>query len=132
MEYTEGMSHGGSELLVVLSTFPSAEAAGEVAFVLVAEGLCACVNILPHMRSIYQWQGEVANNAECLCLIKTTAERFPQLKERLAELHGYEVPEIVALRAAEVSQSYLDWVVAETDPKKAPPSAEAGAGESEA
>lgn len=114
MQYIENVSDIANELLVVLSTFPSVEAAGEAAHVLVAEGLCACVNILPHIRSIYQWQGEVANNAESLCLIKTTRARYPQLEARLRELHSYDVPEVVALPAAAVSDSYLAWVVEET------------------
>jgi periplasmic divalent cation tolerance protein len=108
------MSQSANELLVILSTFPNPEAAGEAAHTLVGEGLCACVNILPHMRSIYQWQGEVANNAECLCLIKTTRARYDELAARLRELHTYDVPEIIALSAAAVGDSYLAWVIGET------------------
>jgi periplasmic divalent cation tolerance protein len=113
LKYIENMTNGANELLVVLSTFPSAEAAGEAAHVLVGEGLCACVNILPHMRSIYQWQGEVANNAESLCLIKTTRGRYAELEARIRELHTYDVPEVIALPAAAVSDGYLAWVIGE-------------------
>lgn len=103
-----------NEMVVVLSTFPSAEAAAEAAHTLLAERLCACVNVLPQMRSIYVWRGEVANNPEALCIIKTTRARYPALEARLAELHSYEVPEIVALPVAAVRDSYLAWVVEET------------------
>ena len=101
-------------LLVILCTFPNIDAAGEAAHTLVRERLCACVNILPPMRSIYPWQGEIENASEILCILTTTAARFPQLEARLRELHTYDVPEIIALRAEAVNQSYLSWVVQET------------------
>ena len=110
------MSSPANDLLVILCTFPSIEAAGEIAQALVGERLCACVNMLPHTRSIYQWKGEIVNNEEVLCLIKTASSRHAALEARLRELHPYEVPEIVSLRAAEVNDSYLRWVADETSP----------------
>lgn len=110
------MEQTTDSLLVILCTFPNVDAAGEVAHTLVREHLCACVNILPPMRSIYQWQGEIENASEILCILKTTAARFPQFEARLRELHSYEVPEIIALRAEAVNDSYLLWAVQETTP----------------
>ncbi len=95
---------------VVLSTFPTAEKAAEVARVLVEEQLCACVNIVPAVRSIYRWQGEVSDDSETLVLIKTTSERFPPLADRLRSLHPYQVPEIIALDVADGHAPYLAWV----------------------
>ncbi len=110
------MAPTADSLLVILCTFPNIDAAGEAAHALVRERLCACVNILPPMRSIYPWQGEIENTSEILCILKTTAARFPQLEARLRELHTYDVPEIIALRAESVSQSYLAWALQETSP----------------
>ena len=45
-----------------------------------------------------------------LAILKTTAERYPALEQRLRELHPCEVPEIIALPAAAVAESYLEWV----------------------
>ncbi len=101
-------------LLVVLSTFPDAAAAHAVAENLVSERLAACVNVLPGVESIYRWQGKVETSQEVLAVIKTTADRYPELEKRLRELHPYEVPEIVALPAAAVAESYLAWVTANT------------------
>jgi periplasmic divalent cation tolerance protein len=95
---------------VVLSTFPSAEKAAEVARILVEEQLCACVNIIPAVRSIYRWQGEVSDDSEALAVIKTTSECFPPLADRLRSLHPYEVPEIIALDVADGHAPYLAWV----------------------
>jgi len=96
--------------LVVLSTFPDAEQAAEVARVLVDEQLAACVNLVPAIRSIYRWQGAVHDDAEALAIIKTTPARYPALAARLAALHPYEVPEILALPLADGHPPYLAWL----------------------
>ena len=102
------------QLLVVLSTFPDAAVARASAEALVSESLAACVNLLPGIESIYRWEGKLEKSQEVLAIIKTTAERYPALEARLHELHPYDVPEIVALPAAAVAESYLDWVCRST------------------
>ena len=104
------------QLLVVLSTFPDKSAAMTAAEALVNERLAACVNVLPGVESVYQWQGKVETGQEVLAVIKTTSQRYPALEQRLRELHPYEVPEIVALPASAVAETYLAWVVAGTQP----------------
>ena len=98
------------KVLVALTTCPSPEVAERLATTLVAEGLAACVNRLPGMTSTYIWEGQVQNEAEVLLIIKTTAERFEVLKERLAGLHPYELPELIAIPVCAGSERYLDWV----------------------
>lgn len=80
---------------------------------LVEERLVACGNIVPGLTSIYRWRGDIANEAETLALLKTSRERLESLFERAAELHPYEVPELVALPAEKVSQAYCDWILQE-------------------
>lgn len=101
---------GLSGLVVLLSTFPTAEAVGEAALTLVGEGLCACVNILHEALSIYRWNDEIVTNKEVLCLIKTTREHHAALVARLTELHPYDVPEIITLGTSAVNEPYLRWV----------------------
>jgi periplasmic divalent cation tolerance protein len=95
---------------VVLSTFPDADKAAQVARVLVEERLAACVNLVASVRSIYRWQGAVQDDAESLAIIKTTRERYPALAARLAELHPYDVAEIIALPLADGHPPYLAWL----------------------
>jgi len=102
--------------LVLLTTFPDEDTAARVARALVDERLCACVNLLPGVRSIYRWKGAVTDEREVLAIAKTTAARLPALERRLAELHPYEVPELVALAAAHVHPPYLAWLLAEVAP----------------
>ncbi len=98
------------EVLLVISTFPGAEAARQIAEQLVTEKLAACANILPAVRSIYRWEGRIEESSETLVLFKTTRNRFDDLQRRLRALHTYEVPEIVALPIAEGLPEYLRWV----------------------
>jgi periplasmic divalent cation tolerance protein len=101
--------------LVVLSTFPDAEQAAQVARILVEERLAACVNLVAAVRSIYRWQDAVQDDAESLAIIKTTTDRYQALAARLAELHPYEVPEIIALALADGHPRYLGWLAGQVD-----------------
>ena len=93
---------------------PDAERAISLARALVDEGLAACVNVVPGVRSIYRWEGKIEESDEVLCLIKTRPEIFERVRLRIAELHPYEVPEILAFTVDEGSPTYLDWVRAAT------------------
>lgn len=95
---------------LVLCTCPEGETAHSLAKALVSEQLAACVNILPHLTSIYTWEGKLENSAESLLLIKTEKSIYPRLEERLKKLHPYEVPEIIALPIERGLPEYLHWV----------------------
>jgi periplasmic divalent cation tolerance protein len=99
-----------SDALIVFMTVPDAEAGAAIARVLVDEKLAACVNILPHIRSIYSWQGKVSDEGEALCLIKTRAALYDRLRERATELHPYAVPELLAVSPSAGNDAYLRWI----------------------
>jgi len=103
-----------TDALLVLTTLPTADAAAEVAKVLVGEKLAACANILPALRSIYRWQGKVQDENEVLVLLKTQSAHFARLKARILELHPYEVPEVLAIPVERGHEAYLDWIARET------------------
>ena len=95
---------------IVLTTCPDEACAERIARVLVEEGLAACVNILPPMRSIYRWKGEIQGATEQLLVIKSTRARFPAIRDRLRSLHPYELPEIIAVPIADGLPEYLAWL----------------------
>ncbi|MBN9463611.1 MAG: divalent-cation tolerance protein CutA [Burkholderiales bacterium] len=105
-------------LLLILSNVPDAATASRIAQVLVEERLAACVNILGACRSVYRWQGAIEHAEEVPLLVKTTRRRHAACRQRLKELHPYEVPEIVTVSPAAVWPAYADWAIAET---RAPP-----------
>ena len=103
-----------TDALLVFTTLPSADKAAELAKLLVQERLVACANLLPAIRSIYRWQGEMHDENEVLVLLKTRAEHLERLKLRILEVHPYEVPEVLAIPVESGYQPYLDWLAGET------------------
>ncbi len=101
---------------IVLSTAGSADEARKIARHLVEHRLAACVNIIPRIESIYRWQGKVESSEECLLLIKTTAEKFPAVRDAIHELHSYELPECIAINIDEGSAEYLEWLANSVQP----------------
>lgn len=99
-----------SEALVVFCTCEDRAQAHRIAGKLVEERLAACVNIIAGVRSVYRWEGKVSEAEEVQLLIKTVRDRYPALRRRIAELHSYDTPEIIALPITEGSEKYLDWL----------------------
>ncbi len=101
---------------LIYTTWPDTDSAEATASILVTEGLCACVNILPGMTSVYRWRGEIETTAECVALFKTTQAAAPALTARLAGLHPYEEPAILVLPvdARASSAGFLAWIEAQT------------------
>jgi periplasmic divalent cation tolerance protein len=97
------------DFIVVFVTVGSAVEGDRLARALVEERLAACVNRLPGIQSIYRWEGKIEQSTEDLLIIKTGQPLFPALEKRVRELHGYAVPEIVALPVAAGSEDYLKW-----------------------
>ncbi|HSH46214.1 MAG TPA: divalent-cation tolerance protein CutA [Longimicrobiales bacterium] len=99
-----------SDARVVLVTTPDEETATSLVTTLVEEGVVACGNILPGIRSIYRWQGAVENSTEALVVFKTTTDGAVRLAERVPALHPYDVPEVLVLPVEGGHRPYLDWI----------------------
>jgi periplasmic divalent cation tolerance protein len=97
-------------MLIVMTTLPAIEAAEALAEQIVEARLAACVQILPQMTSVYVWEGEMQKEGEHLLLIKTLPEKWEELRDFIAENHTYDVPEIVAIDAEHLSESYGAWL----------------------
>ncbi|HEY2395263.1 MAG TPA: divalent-cation tolerance protein CutA [Rudaea sp.] len=100
--------------LIVLCGCPDEAIVERIASALVEERLAACVNRIPGITSTYRWRGKLQHERECLLLIKTTSERFDAVRERIVELHPYELPEVIAVDIALGHAPYLAWIGAET------------------
>lgn len=105
------------DIRIVYVTCPDPAVGEKIAGKLVRERLAACVNVVPGLRSVYRWQGAIETGDEVLLLIKTTAQRFEALRERVLELHPDTVPEIVATPVVQGLDDYLQWVREETRPQ---------------
>ena len=77
---------------------------------LVQERMVACANIIPWVESIYMWDNKLNTEQETKVILKTTRDRFEQVKEVILEQTEYEVPEILVISIEDGNQSYIDWV----------------------
>jgi periplasmic divalent cation tolerance protein len=95
---------------VAVTTTSDEQSAVALARRLLERRVVACVNIVSRVRSLYRWKDDIADDAECVLLMKTRADRYDALAAALDELHGYEVPELVVVPIVRGSAAYLGWV----------------------
>ena len=100
----------GTDVVTVFVTAPERESALAIARQVVEESLAACGNVIPNVTSVFRWNGKVNEEEEVLLILKTSAVKSPALIARVAELHTYEVPEVLCLRVEDGFGPYLDWV----------------------
>jgi len=99
-----------AEFVFVYSTFPDRESAERVAQRLVVARLAACVNILPPMTSIFEWQGTVDVSTEHAVFIKTRRTMAEQAIAVAQPLHPYSLPCFLVLPILAGNEDYLAWV----------------------
>lgn len=103
------MTVSAADVRIVLTTVGSEKNAVEIARHLVEQGLAACVNIIPYVRSIYSWKNAVQDDRELFLVIKVHRDRLSEVENQIKKLHTYETPEFVVLNAEQASESYLKW-----------------------
>ena len=96
--------------LLVLVTVSSENEGQRIGETLVKEGLAACTNLVPRVKSIFKWKGEICKEDEILMLIKSKESLFEKLKNRVIDLHSYDVPEVIAIPIIFGSADYLRWM----------------------
>lgn len=77
---------------------------------LLEERLIGCANIVPGVRSLYVWKGEICRDEEVVLFMETTSEQAGAATQRLRELHSYDVPKIVVLDPMDVDADYRVWL----------------------
>jgi periplasmic divalent cation tolerance protein len=103
----------GSSFCVVATTTASQQEARKIAEKLLTKKLAACVQILD-IESFYTWQDTLQQEPECLLLIKTRTNLYPNIEKVICAIHSYEVPEIIQLPITQGLESYLGWITANT------------------
>jgi periplasmic divalent cation tolerance protein len=100
--------------VAVLVTCPNRAVGESIGRILVEERLAACANLIPGLTSIYRWQGRVHRDREVLLVIKARRRQFRRLADRVASLHPYDTPQIVALPIVAGAERYLAWLAEST------------------
>lgn len=96
--------------VTIFTTCGSEETALTIAAAVVDQGIAACVNILPAVKSYYYYKGGTHLDEEVMLIIKTTREQFDAVSQVITELHTYEVPEILMCPVESASEGYLEWI----------------------
>lgn len=95
---------------LIYCTCPDQETAERIAGQLISQKLAACVNILPGVRSVYEWQGQIETAQEHLLLIKSPQAQYAAIEAAIKALHPYQLPEIIAVAIERGSADYLKWI----------------------
>ncbi|MCI5047832.1 MAG: divalent-cation tolerance protein CutA [Aquisalinus sp.] len=106
-----------SDVTLLYITVPNLETGAALAEKLVTARACACVNLLPGMRSVYEWQGKIEQAEEAVMIVKTTAAAADATQELIAAEHPYDCPCILALPvdAGASYPAFLDWIADMTE-----------------
>lgn len=94
--------------IIVYITFGTEEDAHRISRQLIEERIAACANIHP-IHSLYWWHDIVQTEDEWVAIVKTSTERWQQLKERVQALHPFETPCIMKIEV-EANDSYEAWI----------------------
>ncbi len=103
-----------TDAVVVLTTMSNADEAARFVRTLLDRRLIACGTLLPAARSLYRWEGKVADESEVVVLLKTRSAILHALEKAFEELHPYKVPELLALSVTSGLERYVSWINDET------------------
>ncbi len=103
-----------TDAIVVLTTVSNDDEAITLVKALLERRLIACGTLVPGARSLYRWQGKIADEQETFLMLKTRSARLEPLQAAFKELHPYKVPELLALAVDTGLEKYLDWINGET------------------
>lgn len=104
-ENLSSMSHS-----LIYVTAPSEDVATQIASCLLEDKRIACANILPSMKSLYWWKGEIQKDTEVVLILKTVTSQFDSIAKKINKLHPYKCPCIVALPIDKGHSPFLQWI----------------------
>jgi len=107
----------GDDVIVMLTSVGTEEQGLDVSEALVERGQAACVNMVPSVRSIYRWKGNVCEDTEFSLIIKTLARHFGDVSATIREINTYELPEILSFSVRDAEARFCEWIVKGVTPK---------------
>lgn len=110
VQSTRTMSNVTGIHSVAYVTVPNDTVAKQLAHGLVKNKLAACVNIIPKVTSVYEWENEVNEESELLLMIKTRTDTVDALTQYVKSNHPYKVCEVISLPIQNGNEQYLNWI----------------------
>lgn len=103
-------------VLTITTTVPTREQALAMARSLVEARLVACAQVdASPITAVYRWRGSLCEEGEWRLVLKTRPALEAALRERVAALHPYAVPQWVG-GVVQASPAYAAWVDEATRP----------------
>lgn len=90
----------------------SEDEAVKIASRLLSERLIACANIYAS-RSLYRWQGALADETEHVLICKTLASRSTEAESLIKQIHSYDVPCILTFTSSQANDEFYRWASGE-------------------
>ena len=87
----------------------------DISRLLIEKKVVACINIYPAALSVYRYNNEIVEDNEYLVHVKTTSDKFTEIRKIIERLHNYETPEIISLEISEGNEKYFKWIHDEID-----------------
>jgi periplasmic divalent cation tolerance protein len=99
-----------ADFILFQTTLPDRDAAQHLAERLVRDRIAACVQISGPVTSVYRWHDSVETASEWLVSAKLRRVDWRIASALVAELHPYELPELLAVPVEAVSPAYATWI----------------------
>lgn len=97
-------------MLLIYATFPNQEEAKTICHGLVKEKIAACAHISTKGLSIYEWEGTINADPECIAFIKLKNENYRRAEDFIKSKHSYDTPCIIAFKTEKALNEYAQWV----------------------
>ena len=99
------------KIKIIQTTIDSIKIAKSISELLVKNNLSPCVQIIPNIKSVYQWKDKVEHSSEILLLIKTIPENVQKCKNIILKHHNYDVPELIVMDGYILEDDYQAWFI---------------------
>ena len=99
-----------TDFIQIVTTIGTRDGAADMAKRLLDKHIAGCVQVSGPAESHYRWEGKIETAEEWYCVVKTSAELYPDVEREIRALHPYEEPEILAFQVAAGSVTYLEWL----------------------
>ena len=99
-----------TDIILIYTLCKDLAEAETITTALLDEKLIACANVGSPATSHYEWQGKRERSVEIPVFLKTTAERYSDVEQRIKILHSYDVPCVLSIPATNVVDNYADWL----------------------
>jgi periplasmic divalent cation tolerance protein len=96
--------------VVIYITTPNKRLALKIGKACIQDKLVACINVIDKISSVYEWQGKLCEEKECILIMKTVQKKSFEIKKKVEQLHSYSCPCILILPILDGNENFLNWV----------------------